>query len=187
MKKLMADVEIKGISTLFHNKLNPGVVEEGFKETKVHNKGGVKKETPLQAATRVAFKNKKGYFHPAIHIKSCVCSAASEFIFKDKRTWKGVMRSGFEILPIEVQLKGKAVLDGRPEWVGGMHKVPMMRYRMTFPNWNMKFRVEVIDDRIPLEKVKEYLELGGLRYGIGDLRKRGMGKFEVIKFKEIKQ
>ena len=186
MKTDKAKVKIVGITPLFHNKLNPGVVEKSQEAKKVRGKGDKKtKIDPKKEAERVLFKNKKGVYHPAEHIMGCMNSAASEMQFKDRKTYKSLFRAGVFVTPTEIQLKGKKVLDTRPEWIGRFPKVPMNRHRYRFDKWSLDFNIEILDDRVSLEMVEQMLKIGGIRYGIGDRRKRGSGKFQVKSFKQI--
>jgi len=184
-KTLKAKVKIQGITPLFHNKLNCGVVEKSQTDKKVLFRSRTK-IVPMKEALRVLFKGKKGVYHPSEHIEGCMNSAASEWIFKGNKTWKPLFRSSVFVLPNEIPLKSKWILDTRPEWVGKPRPVPMERHRPRFDKWNLDFTVEVLDDRISLDQVKQMLELGGLRYGIGDRRKKGSGKFQVTSFQAIK-
>lgn len=181
-----AKVKISGLTPLFHNRLNPGVVEKSFQKTKVRGKGDkASKVDPKKEALKVLFKNKKGVYHPAEHIQGCMNSAAADLQFKDRKTWKTLFRAGVFVTPLEIPLKAKWMVDTRPEWVGRPRPVPMNRHRPRFDKWNLEFEVEIVDDRISLDLVKQMLMAGGMRYGIGDRRKRGMGKFIVKSFTPI--
>lgn len=179
-----AKVKVRGITNLFHNRLECGVVEKSQEDKKVKGKGQ-KKIVPMKEALRVLFKNKKGkVYHPADHLEGCMGSAAADHVFKGNRTWKGLFKAGIKVSPVEIPLRHKWILDTRPEWVkSGFRSIPMNRHRPRFDKWGLEFEVEILDDRISLDQVKLMLIEGGLRYGIGDRRKKGAGKFEVISFK----
>jgi hypothetical protein len=62
-----------------------------------------------------------------------------------------------------------------------------VRYRPVFKDWELEFDINIGDDQIPIEVIKQALDHAGLYVGIGDFRPgRGgkFGKFMVVRFEE---
>jgi len=59
-----------------------------------------------------------------------------------------------------------------------------MCYRPRIEDWSLDFTLEVNDDRIDSDVVKQILETAGMQIGIGAYRPR-FGRFEVTSFKVV--
>jgi len=123
---------------------------------------------------------------PANHIEASMIKSAAQFKFggHGKATYKDAFKGGIFINPILIPHKfPKYEKDRQPVVIGGRSRI--MRVRPRFDKWELSFEIEVIDDRISPEVVKEVLNFAGLYKGLGDMRPR-FGRFKVVKFEVVK-
>jgi len=174
-------VKIQGITPYMQNKLHIEEVHDPKKKSKNKN------YDPKKEAEKAIYRNKDGVFIPERHIKSAMIKSATDYTWKGQKTYKDLVQSSIFIEPEEIPLKaGKYVIDIRPEWVRtGGAKIPKPTARPKWNKWSAEFKLIVLDERIPNEVIPEILAGAGLRYGIGELHKRGMGKFKIVFFEKV--
>ena len=143
-----------------------------------------KKIFPAQEeAENKLYKNGDVICQPARHFEAAMIKAATNFKFEGKKSYKEAFKGGIFINPSMIPHKYKKwEIDRQPVVV---QKARIMRARPRFDKWELTFEIQVIDDRIDENIVKEALTYAGLYKGIGDLRPR-YGRFEVKEFKVIK-
>lgn len=141
-----------------------------------------------------------GYlFQPAAHIEGALVKAGSRFTIKGQkgRTYKDLTRAYAIVMPEEIPLHydGQRIaapdesllLDPRhPLRVSVMRVVvqrsAVARARLEIAaGWQLAFMIDVVDDQLRPEVLREILDEAGRAVGIGDFRPR-YGRFQVTRF-----
>mgnify|MGYP001575074928 FL=1 len=180
------DVELKGISPLMQHRYTL----KTEKEDQSKKKSGVVDYS--EAWINALYWNDEiGIYQPASHIEGAMIKAATNFQIPGRRgkTYKDIFKSSVFVRPdyIPFRIKGepkkllergKFDIDIRPVVI---QRSRVERARPIFRNWNLKLQIEIHDEQIPEEVVKEVLDFAGKFCGIGDFRPRH-GRFQVIHF-----
>ena len=175
-------VSIKGITPLLmHRFPMDGADAPGKKRTGVPD---------WQAeGERGLYKDEKGQiYEPASHLDGAIKQAAKSFKIQGRRgaSYSKLVASTVVVVPEAVPHKLiKYVIDARPVVI---QRARIIRYRPRFDEWALDFTLQLLDDQLPVDIVKQVLDHAGLYIGIGDYRpdKGGkFGKFMVTKFEEI--
>lgn len=184
----LINVEIKGVSPLLQHRYALKNENEGTSKRKA---GKVDySEDWLKA---LYWNDEIGIYQPATHLEGAMIRAASNFQIPGKKgkSYKEIFKSAIFVRPdyIPFGLKGdpkkllengKFDVDIRPVVV---QKSRVERARPIFRDWSIKFQIEVQEDQLPIEVIKEVLDHAGKFLGIGDFRPRH-GRFQVVSFKE---
>ena len=127
-------------------------------------------------------------YQPAEHLMGALKGAGARFQIPGRRkaTYKNVVSSGYLIIePFAIpHLKPKWDVDSRPV-VNPSTKGRVLRKRPCFREWALSFKIIVEETEIPINVLKEMLDLAGRSIGIGDFRpaKGGsFGRFLVARF-----
>lgn len=147
------------------------------------------------------YVNQDGHlFQPAAHIEGAMVRAASSFKVKGARgkTWKDPIRAYAYVTPDEILHleRGKPIVAPGPELLEkprGLLSVSVMRVKvqraavarsrlMLNAGWMLNFNIEVHDEQVRPDVLREILEEAGRAVGIGDFRPR-YGRFDVVDFK----
>jgi len=145
-----------------------------------------------------------GYvYQPANHIEGALVKAATRFR-SGKQTWKDPFRAYVYIVGIDHPDKiyhyfnGQCIPEPTIELIENptdvlsvnisrvtVQRAAVARSRLQIePGWELTFRIEVHDEQVPFELVRDVLEEAGRAVGIGDYRPR-YGRFEIIDFQKI--
>lgn len=177
------DVRIEGIvPILFHR-----YTEEAGKA----GGGRLSVEEYRQKAREAVYRNGHGLFCPAANIKRAMRFGAGMANLKvGRRGADAYLNSLMFIDPREV-LFGKDEPDFIHEAVGRIPPGPkgarVMIYRAGInEGWQLEFRIQVFDDALSLNLVKQSLETAGLMVGLCDYRPE-YGRFQVIKWDQGKK
>jgi hypothetical protein len=125
-------------------------------------------------------------YEPSSHLEGCLKEASKTLKITGKRgaTYSKLVGSAVAIYPDAIPHKIQDyVIDERPVVI---QKSRIIRYRPLFKEWELDFEIQIMDDQIPTEVIKQALDHAGLYVGIGDFRpgKGGkFGKFMVTEFK----
>jgi len=128
---------------------------------------------------------------PSNQVLGCLVNAGKELrvVGRGKKNYSTIFASTVDIRPEEVPIKSETPYPYKISGVNPTTKTRVMIVRPRFEKWSLKFEMQCEDDQVPGEVIEEGLHIGGKSVGIGAWRpnKRGrFGKFEVIKFKELK-
>lgn len=148
------------------------------------------------------YTTEDGYLcQPATHLEGAMVKAAATFKIKGGRgkSWRDPIRAYCYISPdfILHQRNGKPVLAPGPELVNKPERglsVLVMRVivqrsavarsrLMIAAGWQLEFTIQVLDDQVRLDVVREILDEAGRAVGIGDYRPR-YGRFAVTGFEQ---
>lgn len=177
-------VEIKGITPLLQNRFIQASIEGKSKK-----KTGAEKESIVE--DKLYMIDGKVY-QPATHFFGCLINAGKNFQIKGKRkaTYSKLFGSSLNIKP-------EAIIHKIQDWepftttsVNPSTKGRMIITRPMLKEWELAFILEILDDNIGIETIKEALDYGGRYVGIGDWRpdKKGKyGQFIVTKFEEMEE
>jgi len=184
-------------------KLNPETVEfdveiVGTKPMLMHSTRGLtapkdargSRGTPEQEAELCLYKNENDeIIIPGLNILASMKGAASDFKMggKGKKTFKGYIDSGLEIVPEDpLLIQDGYILDARPVVIG---KARIIRTRPKFKEWKLVFKLRVIDPLLLDSNrngsiLREILESAGQHKGLGDFRPL-FGRFTVTRFEKV--
>jgi len=180
------NVKIEGITPLLMNS-SIGVDDDVIKKVT----GSTSK---LAEAEQVCFK--KLYmmpdgtvYQPGIHVERMLSESAKNYKIKGKgkSTYSKIFGSAITVAPDAIPHLIKDWKVNAQNVVIPSTKGRVMCYRAEFPKWVLEFTIQVLDDQIPLEVVKQVIEYGGIYNGLGDFRpqKKGkFGKFMVTRFEK---
>lgn len=176
------DVTLEGISPLLFNRFIQAELE-----TKTKKKTGASKENV--PADKLYIIEEKIYT-PANHIEGCLVNAAKNFQIKGKgkATYSKLVGSSIEVTPEAIVHKYQDYDVFRTTGVNPSTGGRMIIDRPRMHKWEVSFIINVLDDGIPLEVLKDILDYGGKYVGIGDWRpdnKGKFGKFIVTKFNKV--
>lgn len=180
------DVEIKGTSPLLqHRYAFKDEIEDSVKKrsgTVDYSKEWIK---------ALYWSENIGVYQPASHLEGALIKASANFQIpgKRKKTYKDSFKSAVFIKPdcIPLNLKGtpeellkegKIILDRRSVVI---IRSRVERLRPCINDWSLAFQIEIHDDQISPQAVKEILDYAGKFCGIGDFRPR-FGRFMVSSF-----
>jgi len=176
------DVSIKGIVPLLQHRFP----EAEQIEEKVSKRSGVpNREKEIEQAL---YKLPDGtIYQPSTHIEGALVNAAKNFKISGKRgkTYKDLVKSAVFVSPEAIPHKiQKYTVDERAV-VMPSTRGRIIRRRPRFDDWELDFQIDVNDEQMPVEVLKQILDYAGSSVGIGDFRPK-YGRFIVTKFKEVK-
>lgn len=173
-------VEVKGISPLLQNRFPIEDFMEGNRTTQ-KGKGADKRiYDPQEESLKRLYKTSEGeIYQPAEHFEKSMEKAAVNFKMKGRKTFKDAIQAGVIVTPFAIIHKiQKWEIDLRRVVIQGK---AILRARPMFPEWELSFNLECIDDRIRPEEIKDILDYAGKFVGVGDFRPK-FGRFMVTKF-----
>ena len=190
------DVGIRGSAPLLHHRFAPAQLDTLMR--------GAARRTGAtdysQEWLDSMYVTAEGYlFQPATHIEGALVKAASLFKIKGARgkTWKDAVRAYCYVVPEQIIHRRddqpvsapKADLLAHPTEFLSVSIMRVMVQRSAVarsrlqiaPGWELSFKLEVHDDQISPEVMREIVAEAGRAVGIGDFRPR-CGRFEVTHF-----
>lgn len=130
--------------------------------------------------------NKIGCYIPSKQLRASLVKSAVDFPIGGKggrKTYKDMVNATIEVIPDKIPLGKKKPDYIHEEWVK-IQRNQILRNRPAFKEgWEAEFTLLVLDEQMPVDKLKEILENAGRFRGIGDWRPH-FGRFEIVEFKE---
>lgn len=175
------EVTIKGISGLLQNRF-----PEEDETTKVKKKSATSNDSDIEKSL---YRLSDGtIYQPSSHIIGTLKAAGSKFRVKDqgKSTYKNIIGGGAVIIEPDCipHVFQKWEINSRPV-VNLTTRGRRIKKRPLFRDWSLSFKMIVDEEDLPIEVLKEVLDLAGRRVGIGDYRpqKGGpFGRFNISRF-----
>lgn len=181
MYKIKAAIE--GTAPLLMNAFS-----EAAKEILDTGKTGGKRtsEQKMAEVEDKQLKNKDGLFIPSYYIRAAMRDGSKMDNMKlGKKGLAPYLEALVFIEPREISLQKleydfiDARIGRRPPRTGA---AVLIRRPGIKEGWMLEFVITVASDIVPEVSVKEALQAGGLYCGLGDGRKMGFGKFQIIKW-----
>lgn len=148
-------------------------------------KRGKKVYKPEEEAEKKAYKTKDGKLYlPNKHFKASMVKAGTDFKMVGKKTYKEYIKSGVFIYPEEIELDQQEYEIHEEPVVIQRNRV--MSWRPKLKEWSCEFEIEITDEMINQQILKEILESAGRFKGVGDYRPE-YGRFKVEKYNVITQ
>ena len=168
---------VKGICPLLQHK------DDGNRE-KVSDPGSP--EAQNKEFKDAQYRNGKGLFQPSEHFERCFELAGSQFKFKGKLTYSSIIKGGIVIEPQEILHKIQKIVPFAKfvRIPPGKRGARVLSTRALLENWELDFVINILNDAINFEDLKQIVEYAGGYIGIGDWRPK-FGRFEVIKFAKL--
>lgn len=180
------NVKIQGLSPLLQHRY---VFKDELDSGAQKKSGG--KDYSDEWKKALYFDEKIGIYQPATHIEGALIKAAVNFQItgKGKKTYKDLFKSavfvtpdyvphGLKGTPDKLAEEGKLTIDKR---LVRINNSGVERRRPMLKSWSLEFVIEVHDDQISHDVVKQILEHAGRYVGIGDYRPK-FGRFTITKF-----
>lgn len=139
-------------------------------------------------------------YQPATHLEGSMVKAAASFKIKGGRgkTWKDAIKAYVYVTPDEiphlrdgttVQAPDASLIEQPTDHLKVnvsrvvVQRAAVARSRLQIlPGWELAFTIEVADEQVTLDALRQILDEAGRAVGIGDYRPR-YGRFEVIEFR----
>ena len=176
------DVSINGLAPLLQHRF-PDAEQI---EDKVSKRSGVpNREKELEQAL---YKLPTGEIYQLnSHIEGALVKAAKNFKISGKRgkSYKDLINCAVFVTPEAIIHKNQKYVADRRAVVMPSTRGRVIRTRPRFDEWELDFQIEINDDQLPVEVVKQILDYAGSSVGIGDYRPK-FGRFIVTKFQEVK-
>lgn len=182
------EIEIKGITDYLMNRFDEATIDTTSKK----RTGSLKTKDKEQLEKKFYTTTDGEIYVPSTQIVGCLINAGKQFrvVGKGKATYSKIFGANIQIEPECLIMQNQKYSVFRISGVNPNTRGRMMISRPRFSDWGLKFQLICYDDQIPSEVINQALEEGGRSVGIGDWRpdKKGrFGKFQVTKFKEIKE
>ena len=167
-------VRIKGVAPLLMNRFSVDTEKKSTRKKKVY--------VAEEEAERKTYRTSKGeLFLPSTHFKASMIKASTDFTMTGRKTYKDYVKSGLFILESEI------VLDQQKyeifECPVVIQRARVMSWRPMFKEWSCGFTIDIADDMMNSETIKDILESAGKYKGVGDFRPEH-GRFEIVEFKK---
>jgi hypothetical protein len=173
------EVKIKGVVPLLQHRFPTEKAEK-----KSVRSTGDRSEEYAKEAVNALYKDERGMiYQPADHILGALAKAAGDFKItgRGRKTYRDMFKSSVVVTPDAIpHEKPTWEVDRRPVVIKGSR---ILRERPKFMDWSLSFNIEVLEDQLPDEVLKDVLEQAG-KVGIGDYRPR-FGRFMVTKFERV--
>lgn len=181
------EVTIKGTSPLLMNR-HP-LPEEDVVITERPGSPPEHKWEPEFERTKYKMEDGKLY-QPAVCIHKCMEKAALNFQIpgKGKKTYRDMIAAEAFVEPDMIIHKIQHCVADR-RWVR-IKTAAIVRTRAKLPEWELDFRIVVVQDQLPEEALNKILQYGSQAVGIGDYRpqKGGpFGRFMIVKFEKVEE
>lgn len=187
------DVKVRGVSPLLQNRFPMPDYEDMGKGGRQHT--GSKDYSEQWRDSLYVTKDNEIY-QPAVHFERSMVKAAANFKIKGKgnKTYKDLVSASVFVSPedilhgiknpeeLDTDADKPLYLDLRPVVIQRA-RVPKVRPAFK-PGWELEFVIDVIDDQMPQEMLKDILDYSGRAVGIGDYRPR-FGRFQVVRFEVL--
>lgn len=171
-------VTIKGTSPLLQNRFDEAVLEK--KSTR--KRGVVVEDNPENKLYKLP--NGKVY-QPADMIKACLVKISTSYPIRGqkRKTYKDLVKACLFVTPEAIVHENQKFTIDTRSGVNPNTRGRVIIKRPRFDKWRLSFCIEINDEQLPIEVIKEMLDDAGRTVGIGDYRPR-FGRFMVEEFKE---
>lgn len=121
-------------------------------------------------------------YEPASHIEGAIVRAAGNFQItgRSKKTYRELVKGAVFVSPDAIPL-GKKEPDFIHKARVIVNRAAVERLRPGFRVWELSFTIQVLDEQLGKDVLREILQHAGQYYGIGDFRPR-FGRFRVVSF-----
>ena len=128
------------------------------------------------------YEDEKGIYIPNIQVRNCLVKSGQEFKVKKKRSsMKQWCQSSLMIKPDRIHIGKKDpddILVSYPKRKDG--STVTMKHPLFKAGLNINFILNVLDDEMEAEAVKNLIVMGGKMYGIGARRADMYGRFDLV-------
>jgi len=125
-------------------------------------------------------------YFPSENLRQCIVNAGKRFKIGRASARTDLAAATF-ITPEQLPLKGEWVIDSRPV-VNPFTQGRVLRHRPKFEQWEISCTIEVDEELIQEQLIRNVMTSAGNFVGIGDYRPARMGpygRFEVTKWESV--
>jgi len=160
--------------------------EESQKELLRTTKRTVLKSTSEPNWEKLAYRDQKGFYIPALQLEGCLANAGRDIKAKSRRTnIKQWVKANLFVKPDKIYLNKK-----NPDFINTSYppRKDGSRVRIDHPAFRegleVSFQIECLDDDVEESQVREILEQVGRIDGLGAWRPKHW-RFTIIDFKKV--
>jgi len=167
---------VKGVAPLLMNRFFVDLKE---------SKRGKKVYVPKEEAEKKTYRTSEGKLYlPNTHFKASMVKASTDFKMSGKKSYKDYIKAGIFITPMEIILEQQEYdIFENPVVI---QRARVMSWKPRFKEWSCEFEIEIVDDMINPETLKEILEMAGKYKGVGDYRPE-YGRFAIENFSVVEK
>lgn len=161
-------VKIRGVAPLIMNRFS---IEENkpSRAKKVYD--------PTVESEKKTYRTSGNMLYlPNAHFKASLVKASTDFKMVGKKSYKEYIKSGIFIEPEQIILDQQEYIIHEEPVVIQRNRV--MSWRPKFKEWSCEFIIQIADDMINSQILKEILESAGKYKGVGDHRPE-YGRFKI--------
>lgn len=168
-------VKINGKAPLLLNRFSPNSTTDSKRGKKIYNQE--------EEAEKKTYRTEDGKLYiPSTHFKASMVKASADFKMSGKKSYKDYIKSGVFVEPEQIILdQQKYEVHEEPVVI---QRARVMSWRPKFKEWSCQFEIEITDDMINYNILKEILESAGKYKGVGDHRPE-FGRFIVSEYSLI--
>lgn len=184
------EVEIEGVTPYMQHRMDDTKLEEWEKNRKfIIERDDVAKED-LDRAIFHSYSDEKGFYLPSEHIRGTLINAGGMVKSKmgnAKKSMKNIVAGMFFVTPEKIRLPNEMLIDKRSA-VNRVIKARIISIRPKWENWKAKFTLDIDNDTLTEQTIKEIITNAGQYIGIGSFSPihNGMfGRFKLNKFTAV--
>lgn len=180
-------VEIEGITPYMQHRMDDQKLEEWEKNRKlIVERDDISKTDQIRAEFH-SYRDDKGFYLPTDQIKGSLIGAGAMVKSKvgnAKKSMKNIVAGMFFIKEEKLALSKNYEIDKRSA-VNRNIKGRVICIRPKWKEWKVEFTLQVDNDTITKETIKEILENAGNYIGIGSFRPTNNGSFGRFKLNKL--
>lgn len=181
-------IKIEGVTPYMQHRMDDQKLEEWEKNRKlIIERDDVAKEDQVRAEFH-SYRDKEGFFIPTEQIRGSLIGAGAMVKSKvgnSRKSMKNIVAGMFMIKEEKCRLPSDYEIDKRSA-VNRNIKGRVITIRPKWEKWDVEFTLQVDNDTITKETVKEIIENAGQYIGIGSFRPTNNGMFGRFKLNTIK-
>lgn len=182
-------VSITGVTPYLQHRMDDTKLEEWEKNRKlIIERDDIHKEDALRAEFH-SYNDKEGFYIPSEHLRGSFINAGSFIKSKvgnAKKSMKNIVAGMFFIKEEKIRLPNEYMIDKRSA-VNKNIKARVICIRPRWNEWNATFTLQVDNDTITTETIKELISIAGQYVGIGSFRPTNNGMFGRFTLQTIKK
>jgi hypothetical protein len=173
MKTKIVEVKVKGDRYLMNKFTGKNDEKTGKKQKKVY--------VPEIEAQKKEYRSKDGkLFIPSTQFEATMQKAGADFVMEGRKKYGQYLKGGIFIEQEEIPITpNKYEIFECPVVI---NRSRVLAWRPMFKDWSCEFTINITDDMIDTNVLKEILMEAGKHKGVGDWRPK-FGRFEVVSWK----
>ena len=181
-------VKIKGVTPYMQHRMDDQKLEDWEKNRKLIIERDDIAEEDAKRAEFHSYNDKEGFYIPTEHIRGALINAGAMVKSKvgnSRKSMKNIVAGMFFIAEEKIRLPSEYEIDKRSA-VNRNIKARIICIRPKWNKWEALFTLQVDNDTITKETIKEIISNAGKYIGIGSFRPTNNGMFGRFELSSIK-